>query len=323
MSEPIFKIQNVSKSFGNHKILKNISFEIKSGEILGIIGASGAGKTTFLNTLIGFLKPEEGDILFRFNHILSFKKAFSYKSVFKHQQEVKKIYGFTSQVPSFYEELTPVENLEYFGELHNLNKSIIKSNSRTLLRLMELENASKIKSKFLSGGMERRLDIACSLMHDPKILILDEPTADLDPLLRNHIWNIIKKINQKGTSVILSSHHLSELETLCDRVLIIKDGQIIAQGKPSELKKKFVNKEEIIIQSKPGNYSKIINELIKKKFKENFVKKDSLHIFCSKPEVDLFKIINILKKKKEKLTSIRIAGASLDDVFINLWNDRK
>jgi len=319
MSDPIFRIKDVSKSFGNQHVLKNINLDIYSGEILGIIGASGAGKTTFLNTLIGFLKPDKGDILFRLNHLLSFKSAYIYKSVYKSQQLVKKIYGFASQVPSFYEELSADENLEYFGLLHNLDKETIDSNKKTLLNLMELEKAAKIPSKNLSGGMERRLDIACSLMHDPDVLILDEPTSDLDPLLRRHIWDLIRKINKKGTTIILSSHHLTELENLCDRIVIIKDGEIVAKGKPEDLKKKFVLDQEIIIRTSPGNYESLMLALSKKGLKNTKIRNDELLIYSSNPEADLFKIFSIIKTKKEKLKFIKVAGASLDDVFISIW----
>lgn len=319
MSDPIFRIQNVSKSFGEHQVLDNINLDVYSGEILGVIGASGAGKTTFLNTLIGFLKPDKGDVTFRLNHLLSFKSAYVYKSVYKRQQLVKKIYGFASQMPSFYEELTAAENLEYFGLLHNLDNETIESNRKTLLNLMDLERAADVQAKHLSGGMERRLDIACSLMHDPDVLILDEPTADLDPLLRSHIWELVRKINKKGTTIILSSHHLAELENLCDRIVIIKDSQIIAQGKPEDLKKKFVLEQEIVIQSKPGNYDSIIAALAKKNVGNAILNNDTLRIYSGNPEADLFKIFSVLKSKKEKLTFIKVAGASLDDVFISIW----
>lgn len=321
MSEPIFHIQNVSKSFGNHQVLKDINLDIYSGEILGIIGASGAGKTTFLNTLIGFLKPDKGDITFRLNHLLSYKSAYIYKSVYKRQQLVKKIYGFASQVPSFYEELSANENLEYFGLLHNLDKETINSNKKTLLNLMELEKAANVPSKNLSGGMERRLDIACSLMHDPDVLILDEPTADLDPLLRRHIWDLIKKINKKGTTMILSSHHLAELENLCDRIIIIKNGEIVAKGKPEDLKKRFVLEQEIIIRTQSGNYQSLIATLSKKGLKNTTIRNKELLIYSNKPETDLFKILSVIKSKKEKLKFIKVAGKSLDDVYLSIWKN--
>lgn len=323
MSDPVFRVKGVSKSFGNHVVLDNINLDIESGEILGIIGASGSGKTTFLNTLIGFLKPDSGDVTFRLNHLLSYKTAYNYKSVYKKQRLVKKVYGFASQTPSFYEELTTKENLEYFGMLHNLDSETIKSNSETLLNLMNLESAKDVLGKNLSGGMERRLDIACALMHDPDVLILDEPTSDLDPLLRTHIWELIRKINQKGTTIILSSHYLSELEHLCDQVAIIKDSKIIAHGTINEIKKSFDIKKAITIQTKPGNYEKIRKLLKKKKIIDSVIVGEALNIHTTTPEKTVGDILSILRQHKEKLTFIKVTGASLDDVFLTIWKDKK
>lgn len=323
MSDPIFRIERVSKSFGKHLILDGISLDILPGEIIGIIGASGSGKTTLLNTIIGFLKPDSGDVKFRLNHLLSYKENYTYSSVYKRQNLVKKIYGFASQVPSFYEELTVKENLEYFGLLHNLNRETVRSNMTTLISLMGLEDAKNSKGKNLSGGMERRLDIACSLMHDPEILILDEPTADLDPILRNHIWELLRMINKKGTTIVLSSHHLTELETLCDRVAIIKDGKLLAEGKPSDLKKEYNIDKEIVVQTSPGNYDKLKRLLFKKRITKIVIKKNMMHIFTKNPEKTLLDVLLVIKKRKEKLNFIKVSGASLDDVFISLWDEEK
>jgi len=323
MSNPIFRIEGVSKSFGKNLILDNISLDILSGEIIGIIGASGSGKTTLLNTIVGFLKPDSGDVKFRLNHLLSYKENYVYNSVYKRQNLVKKIYGFASQVPSFYEELTVKENLEYFGSLHNLDRETIRSNMTTLISLMGLDNAKQSKGKNLSGGMERRLDIACSLMHDPEILILDEPTADLDPLLRNQIWELLRMINKKGTTIILSSHHLTELETLCDRVAIVKDGKLLAEGKPSELKKEYNLDKEIIVQTSPGNYDELRIALYKKQITKITINKNMMHILTKNPEKTLLDVLLIIKKRKEKLNFIKVSGASLDDVFISLWDKKK
>lgn len=323
MSEPIFRIEHVSKGFGNHVVLDDLSLDIYAGEIIGLIGASGAGKTTFLHTLIGFLKPDKGDVLFRQDHLLSYRDSFVYRSVFKKQKMVKTVFGFASQVPSFYEELTTKENLEYFGALHNLSSDAIATNIETLLNLMDLKTASNTKAKNLSGGMERRLDIACALMHDPDVLILDEPTADLDPLLRNHIWELVRKINKKGTTVILSSHHLTELESLCHRVAIIKEGKLIALGKPEELKKKFVMKQEIVLQTVPGKYKEIVAALKIKKITDIELKNNLIHIHTTSPEKTLSEVLNTLTKQKEKLAFIKVTSASLDDVFISIWEKDK
>lgn len=323
MGDPVFKVQNVSKSFGTHVVLDDINLDIYSGEIIGIIGASGAGKTTFLHTLIGFIQPDKGDILFRLDHLLSYRNSYIYRSVFKKQQMVKKLYGFAAQLPSFYTELSAKENLTYFGLLHNLNMDAVRSNAETLLNLMDLKKDAKTLAKNLSGGMERRLDIACALMHDPEVLILDEPTADLDPLLRNHIWELIRKINQKGTTIILSSHHLTELEALCDRVAIIKEGKLIAIGKPEELKKKFIIEQEITIQTIPGKYKSLVKSIPKKNINRIRVANHSLHIYTANPETVLAQVLGTLKKKREKLSFIKVTSASLDDVFISIWEKDK
>ncbi|MFP4118454.1 MAG: ABC transporter ATP-binding protein [Candidatus Woesearchaeota archaeon] len=322
MGKDIFRVQKVTKAFGSRVILDNINLDIVSGEIIGLIGASGTGKTTLLNTLIGFLRPEEGDVLFRRDHLLSTSDSEIFRSVFQKQQVVKQVYGFASQVPSFYGDLTTQENLKYFGNLHNLSKDAINSNVKTLLELMELKDAHDVKAKKLSGGMERRLDIACALMHDPDVLILDEPTADLDPLLRNHIWELIRKINKKGTTIILSSHHLNELESLCDRVAFLKNGKLAAVGAPDKLKEDFVLDQEIALQTKEREYEKLTGKLKHKDIKDIKVKNNFLLIYTQKPEVIIEHALKTIRKEGQQLTFINITNASLDDVFITIWKKK-
>ncbi|MGE0793133.1 MAG: ABC transporter ATP-binding protein [Candidatus Woesearchaeota archaeon] len=318
MIEPVFKIEKISKSYSGHVVLKDVSFEIMPSEILGIMGASGSGKTTLLNTIIGFVQPEQGDVLFRLNHLLTFKNTSIYRSVYQKQSIVKTIYGFASQVPSFYEELTVKENLEYFGILHNLSKDAINSNTETLLSLMNLQYATNIQAKNLSGGMKRRLDIACSLIHDPDVLILDEPTADLDPIHRHQIWNLIKKINSKGTTIILSSHHLTELDNLCDRVALIKENKIFALDSPENLKKQFVRQQEIILRTKSEKYDSLIKKLKGKYIEHTRVSNNFLHIYSTNIEKTLMDIIEDIQNSKEELEFIEVTKSSLDDVFINI-----
>jgi len=325
MEEPILKAEKISKSYGSRRILKNISLDIMPGEIIGIIGASGSGKTTFLNILIGFIKPEEGHVNFKQPKIVAHENNAVYKSVYKNQKIVKNMYGFASQVPSFYEKLTVRENLEYFGELYNLSQETLQANVSTLLKLMDLENSANILGKNLSGGMERRLDIACSLIHNPAILIMDEPTADLDPILRNNIWKLIEKINSKGTTIILASHHLNELETLCSRIAIIKGGEIVGIGSAEQLKSKFSHNKEIRIQSYPGNYTALGNYLLKKfKTKINSFENqgNELLIICNNPETILNELILSLEKKKEKILELKIVKPSLDQLFISIQSEK-
>ncbi|MFW5865500.1 MAG: ABC transporter ATP-binding protein, partial [Nanoarchaeota archaeon] len=304
-------------------VLDDISLDIRSGEIIGLIGASGSGKTTFLNTLIGFLRPEGGDIEFHLSHLLSTSDSEIYRSVFSKQRMVKQIYGFASQVPSFYDELTAKENLRFFGNLHNMSSDAIDANMKTLLELMELKEARNVKAKKLSGGMERRLDIACALMHDPEVLILDEPTADLDPLLRHHIWQLIRKINKKGTTIILSSHHLIELENLCDRVALLKDGKLKAVGAPRDLKDRFVVEQEIVLQTRDKTYQALKENLMHKHISDIAIYDNSLIIKTLKPSLIIEYCLKTVREQGDQITFIDIKNSSLDDVFVKLWGEHQ
>ena len=319
MQKPLLVVENIGKSFGRKKILSNVSFEVMPGEILGLIGSSGSGKTTLLNMLVGFVSPDTGDVKFKDAHMISDKPV--YDSVFKKQRKFKNVYGFAAQIPSFYEKLTVEENLYYFGELYKLSKEVLESNIESLLRLIDLESSSNILGKNLSGGMERRLDIACSLIHNPQILIMDEPTSDLDPLLRRSIWALIKQINKKGTTVIISSHHLNELETLCDRIAIIKQGNLIDVATPEEQKQKYLKHHEIKVTSHPGEY-KELSEVLQKKFQKEILKIEKkgneLVILCKDPKNLINKIVKVMEDKKEKIEELKLVKPSLNQVFLNL-----
>lgn len=322
MVEPLLKINNITKVFGKHVVLNGLKFDILPGEILGIIGASGSGKTTLLNSIIGFIQPEKGDIQFRLHHLLDFKEKATFRSVYKNLDAVKNLYGFASQLPSFYGKLTVKENLEYFGSLYNLSNEAIRNNTETLLNLMDLKKSEFTKSEHLSGGMERRLDIACSLMHDPDILILDEPTADLDPVLRLHIWDLVKKINKKGTTIVLSSHNLHELETFANRVAIIKDGKILEIGSPSQITSKHSKGKEIRIETYPGNYEKIMHG-VRKGVKSYQKKGTQLVVKATNPEIVLDLLLKRIESLNENILDLKISKPTLEEVFISLYTEEE
>lgn len=323
----ILKVEGISKSYGRTEVLNDISFEVYEGEVLGLIGTSGSGKTTLLNSMVGFIMPNSGSVTFRHETgKVGYTSVYTYDSVYKRPSRFKHIYGFASQIPSFYEKLTVKENLFYFGSLYGLSSDVLKSNVSTLLKLMDLQNSNYILGKNLSGGMERRLDIACSLIHNPPLLILDEPTADLDPILRKNIWNILKKVNEKGTTIILSSHHLNEIETLCDRVAILKEGKIIALGTPDDLKDKFLKHKEVRIESAPGNYEKLA-PIIQKKFKKEVVsyeiKGGELILLCENPKEFLNSLVSTIEQEKEKIIELKLVKPSLDQVFITINKNKQ
>ncbi len=326
MATPVFKIKEVSKVFDRRIVLDDINLDINAGEIFGVIGASGSGKSTLLNILVGFLKPNTGEVLFRREHLLENKESQIFRSVHSHHEELKKIAGMAAQVPSFYDNLTVKENMAYFGALYGLHHDTLRANMTALTNLMDLQGAEHRLAKNLSGGMQRRLDIACSLIHDPKILILDEPTADLDPLLRNHIWRLVKKINKRGTTIVLASHHLSELETLCTRIAIIKDGKILAVGTPNEIKERFSKHEEIHLESFPGNYNLLANIKDKDIMKEIVKIEDKgtkMVIYTSKPELVLQELMRKLEEHKETIVDLKVTKPTLDEIFIMITESER
>ena len=318
MDNSVVRVRNLSKGFGKKIVLKDIDMEIYSGEILGLIGMSGHGKTTFLNTLIGFLRPDTGDVEFKLEHLLDYENASDqFRSVYYTHDEAKRIFGFAAQVPSFYLDLSVEENLDYFGALYGLSKDIRRTNTKILLNLIGIYNSRKVIARNLSGGMKKRLDIACALIHDPKILILDEPTADLDPVLRKQMWNIIKKINQKGTTILMASHFLDEVEDFCDRIAVIRRGEMIHVGTPDELKENISKSEEIILQTYPGNYPYLLRHVGGKKLGiEKIVNEgEKLRIYTTRAESVLHRVLSVISHSKETLVEVNVKKPSLDEVF--------
>ncbi len=318
VGDSVFTLKGVSKKYGSREVLRNIDLEIRRGEILGLIGASGAGKTTLLNMLVGFIPSSRGEI----NFTVPTGKKNTY-NVLNSQKILSKYYGFASQHPSFYEKLTVRENLHYFGAMYDVSPDVVEKNGEILLRLMGLKSHAHLLAQHLSGGMKRRLDIVCSLIHNPPILILDEPTADLDPVLRNHIWEVVKHIHSRGTTVILSSHHLNELDTLCDRIAIIKDGTLVDIDSPERLKHKYNKTQEIMIESFPGNYDAII-----KKLKTNVIttvrrEGTNLIIKTEQPESVISNLLSLLKRQNESLIDLQLVKPNLDNVFVSIYGDGK
>lgn len=313
MRAPIIRIDNLKKSFNGKVVLDSINLEIYQGELFGIVGSSGSGKTTLLNSMIGFLEPDFGEILLKEANSLP-------KSVSDNHEAVKKSMGFAAQQPSFYPRLTVLENLDYFGSLYDLPREARLANARTLIKLVSLEGATHTLAENLSGGMERRLDIACSLIHDPSILILDEPTSNLDPLLSKHIWNLLQKINKKGTTVIVASHEFSEIESICSRIGIIADGKLLKVGTIQELTNNVSRGQEIHIETYPGNYEKILKNLNDPLIitKEN--RGNKIVLATTKPDKILKKILNLLSALDENLMDVSITKYNLNDVFLKMAN---
>ncbi len=314
MPEPLIEFRNVYKSFGKNDVLKNINLQIYEDELFGIIGVSGAGKTTLLRALIGFYKIDKGQVFYKG------------KDIHKNLKEIRRIFGFASQDNCFYYKLKVQENLEYFGRLYGLSSKEIKERSDELLKLVELDKARHRIAGDLSGGMKRRVDLACAMMHNPKILILDEPSEGLDPLLRKHMLELIQKINKRGTTIIICSHLLSEIETICTKIGIINQGTIIEVDSPDKLKELYSRDMEIHLETFPGRYDIITTEL--KQHPDltiNYVSNQGhkLVIYTPNAEKVLHQILRDLEKWGEQLLDVDVNKPTLSEVFEALTSNEK
>lgn len=242
-SEVSIEVNNLRKVFRGKKYIDDviavddISFKVKSGELFGFLGPNGAGKTTTIQMLIGLIKPTSGTAVIN---------GYDVNDAISH---IKELIGVCPQEPAVFKNLTGKENIELFGKLHLMKKSEIDERINNLLKILDLANAIKRKSKGYSGGMMRQLNIIISLVHDPIIAFLDEPTVGMDPRARRATWEFIRSLKQTNKTVFLTTHYIEEAEKLCDRVAIIDYGKIIEIGNPQELIQKYSvkNLEEVFM----------------------------------------------------------------------------
>jgi ABC-2 type transport system ATP-binding protein len=223
MSEkPCIRMEHVSKRFGKKMVIEDVSLDVYKGEIFGMLGPSGAGKTTIVKMIAGIDEATSGTI-----HVLNTKMP---------DLHVMQRIGFMAQSDALYGELTAFENLQFFASIYGLKGKKQKQRIHEVMELVNLTDHVKKTVNQYSGGMKRRLSLAVSLLHEPEVLILDEPTVGIDPLLRQAIWDELERIRQKGTTIVVTTHVMDEAEK-CQRLAMIRDGRLIAVGSPSELKK--------------------------------------------------------------------------------------
>lgn len=305
----IIELRGVSKSFGRKAVLSKVNLQIPEKKITGLIGASGSGKTTILKLITGYYKPEAGSIYY------------NGKDISKNLKEVKRNIGFATQENCFYSKLTIKENLEYFGTLYGLNKSVITKNTDKILPLLDLQESKNVIAENLSDGMQRRFDLACALINYPKVLILDEPTEDLDPPLRRQVIKLIRELNAMGTTIIITSHLLEEVEDLCDYVGVVNDKSVVRFGTLNELRDILGNEDEIHLLTESQDYNYLI-KLFNKHVTKVYVNNGKL-VLQSKNADSLLKVLlSVLKRKGDKIVYADIKRPSLEEIFENLTKKR-
>lgn len=222
----VIKVEGLTKRFGDFTAVNAINFDVKKGEIFGFLGANGAGKTTAMKMLIGILKPTSGNAT-----VAGFE-------VNKQTESIKKNIGYMSQKFALYDDLTVTENITFFGGIYGLSKATIKTKTKILIDDLELQNVAHKLVASLPLGWKQKLAFSVALLHEPKIIFLDEPTSGVDPITRRQFWEMIYKSAHQGTTIFVTTHYMDEAE-YCDRISIMVNGNIEALDTPENLKKQF------------------------------------------------------------------------------------
>jgi ABC-2 type transport system ATP-binding protein len=311
-------IDKVSKKFGDFAALDSISMQIGRGEIFGLLGPNGAGKTTLLNILCGLSRPTEG-------------KVSIFGMTFRdHHSDIRKLLGYVPQETALYEHLTAEENLMFHARFYGVAASQRKSRVDKALHLAQLESRRRSKVKEFSGGMKRRLAIVRSLIHDPSLLMLDEPSLGIDVQSRVEIWDRIKEMKDKRT-IIITTNYMEEADYLCDRVAILDHGRLIALGSPDELKRSHLGEVvELALKDAPQSFLDNLAQVFAG-ITENFITEEltergggwvkvSLRVPDASSKVA--KIIEAARDHGVETSEVNVRAPSLNDVFIELTGKR-
>lgn len=305
----VIEVKNLKKSYGKHQVLKGINMRVERGTMLALLGPNGAGKTTTVRILSTLLGADEGTATV---------EGFDVK---KQADDVRSVIGLTGQSAAVDELLTGRENLVMMGRLYRLTKASATARAQELLEEFDLVEAADRPTKTYSGGMRRRLDLAVSLIAAPPVIFLDEPTTGLDPRSRLVMWDIIKRLMERGTTILLTTQYLEEADQLADRIVVIDDGVVIAEGTAKELKAKIGKDRLEVTFANAANLKKAVT-LLGKEVADTNEKENSVTVVIQETDRDVRKNLDILAGAKIPVVSMAIHKPTLDDVFLSLTNKK-
>ena len=305
------EVKNLTKKFGKFTSVDSISFDVKAGEVFGFLGANGAGKSTTIRMLCGILEPTSGDAT-----VGGF-------SVIKEPDEIKKSIGYMSQKFSLYNDLTVAENIRFFGSVYGIFNSKLEDRRNWVLKMAGLEGRENTLTQNLSTGFKQRLALGCAVIHEPKIVFLDEPTGGVDPISRRNFWDFINELSNNGTTVFVTTHYLDEAE-FCNRIMMIDAGKIIAGGSPKELKTNYLKNPILEIEcDRIDEAMQIIDKIpwLKKaayfgKYLHVMISEVNPHSTAEETTDDIKRILT--DENGINVTRIDRIVPSLEDVFVNL-----
>jgi ABC-2 type transport system ATP-binding protein len=295
------QIQKLTKKFNNLVAVDNIDLNIKKGELFALLGPNGAGKTTTITMLCCLLKPTGGTA-----------SVMGY-DINRQPYKIKEIIGVSPQETSVSDRLNTLENLELIGRVHGISRQEIKSRSQELLEAMGLGERAKDQVRRFSGGMKRRLSIMMALIHNPKVLFLDEPTLGLDPQARRAVWEYIERLKGEKT-ILLTTHYMDEADYLADRIGIIDEGKIVALGTDHELKKSVMEKQTMVVDA--GDLAPEVVEDMKSRYADARISEGNLLI--TDKQLNFREIVDRLHSSGATVRSAHIKEPTLDDVFLHI-----
>lgn len=299
------EVNNLTKKFGDFTAVDAVNFTVKQGEIFGFLGANGAGKSTTIRMLIGVLEPTSGDAL-----------VDGY-SIMKEPEMVKRHIGYMSQKFSLYNDLTVAENIRFYAGVYGLDGKKYQERKKWVLKVANLENMENVLTSSLPGGIKQRLALGTAVIHEPKIVFLDEPTSGVDPISRRNFWDLINDLSANGTTVLVTTHYLDEAE-FCNDIILINAGKLIAQGSAKELKTNYIKNPILEIETERTVESLEILE------KEKWVGETSIfgnyiHVILNDNTITEKNIIHLLQEQNGiAVKRVDRIVPTLEDVFIHL-----
>lgn len=304
--ENIIEVKNLTKKYKDLTAVDDLSFEVKKGEILGLLGPNGSGKSTTINCLLSLLYFDNGSI-----------KLFG-KEMKPDSYDLKSKIGVVFQDVSVFNELTVYENIDYFCGLYISDKNKRKQYVEDAIHLVGLENFKNFYPEKLSGGLLRRLNIACGIAHKPELIFLDEPTVTVDPQSRNNILDGIKTLRDNGSTIVYTTHYMEEVELICDRIIIIDKGKLIASGTADELKELSNIEEKVTVEMSEFDISYIpkiqkLDNVDEVKYSNNI-----LHVTYHSGKNNITEMMEYLRNNNIKYNKIYSERPTLNDVFLEL-----
>lgn len=301
----LLRVQGLVKSFGAIRAVDSVSFEVRPGEIYGLLGPNGAGKTTSISMIAGLLKPDAGEV------------TVAGTPFWSDPQRAKSIMGVVPQELAIYEELSGRENLEFWGRMAGLSSSDAKGRAVELLEALTLTDRAKDAVKTYSGGMKRRINLGCALLHRPKLLLLDEPTVGIDPQARLNILEFIRELRASGTAILYTTHYLEEAEALCQRIGIIDHGRLLAEGTLKELQERLGGDRLFVLEADLKDTSPDAWDGFHQRFR--VIQKTERQLVVAAADVrDPSECLKDLLDLPVRVENVTLKRPSLNDVFLQL-----